>query len=221
MKSLLKLETWKLIIVTLALLLLLLFLGTASHWLLTIIGPADTQLFLTINSHHNQFWDPVMYAASDKFFWFPFYAILIYAIWKQFGKNCWQPLLVIFLLILFTDQTSSHLIKNLVERKRPSHEPLLIPLIHLSKAGPGGLYGFVSSHAANAFAVAVFIPALLKPKKWVLGTLLLWAILVSYSRVYNGVHYPADVLFAILIGSLSGIVFFKAGKLIFGFKKQV
>jgi undecaprenyl-diphosphatase len=78
-------------------------------------------------------------------------------------------------------------------------------LIHLSKAGPGGQYGFVSSHSANAFGLATFLILFLPKKynwlKWILG---FWAILVAYSRIYNGVHYPSDVIVAGFIGILLG-----------------
>lgn len=157
-----------------------------------------------------------MYRASDKLFWFPFYALLIYILWRHFGRECWKPLLTIGLLILSSDQISSHLIKNAVKRPRPSHEAALIHLIHLSKAGPGGLYGFVSSHTANAFALTVFLYLLLNKSYRLLHVVLFsWALLVSYSRVYNGVHYPLDVITAALIGVLLGWIFYFSYQLIF------
>ena len=114
-------------------------------------------------------------------------------------------LLFIGIVIAICDQTASHLIKNVILRLRPSHEPALAGLVHLSKAGVGGMYGFVSSHAANAFGLASFLYFSLdrsfNPLKY---WLFIWAILVSYSRIYNGVHYPGDVLTAALIGAFIG-----------------
>jgi undecaprenyl-diphosphatase len=150
-----------------------------------------------------------MYLASDKLFWLPLYVLLCCFIVKSFRQKSWQILLVIAILIITSDQLSSHLIKNSVMRLRPSHVTALIPLIHLSKAGPGGLYGFVSSHAANASALAVFLSFLFDKSLIALKYVLTgWALLVSYSRIYNGVHYPADVVVALFIGSLLGILFY-------------
>jgi len=116
-------------------------------------------------------------------------------------------LIILFSGLFISDQTASHLIKNAVLRLRPSHEPALVGLVHLSKAGAGGMYGFVSSHAANAFGLATFLYCTLDRsfnilKYW----LFIWAILVSYSRIYNGVHYPGDIIVAACIGILIGFI---------------
>lgn len=117
-------------------------------------------------------------------------------------------LLFVGLVIALCDQTASHLIKNAVQRLRPSHDPALTGLVHLSKAGPGGLYGFVSSHAANSFGMATFFYFVLDSKfKYLKYWLFIWAVLVSYSRIYNGVHYPGDVIVAAIIGAFFGWCF--------------
>lgn len=171
------------------------------------IKKLDTQFFLYLNGKHNTFFDPIMYWASDKLFWIPFYILIVFIIIKEFKEKSVYVLLAIGFLITICDQTASHLIKNTVKRLRPSHEPALQNLIHLSKAGKGGEYGFISSHAANAFGLATFL-ILLLPKKynWLKITLLFWAILVAYSRIYNGVHYPSDVIVAMLLGITYGFL---------------
>lgn len=165
----------------------------------------DTRLFLYLNGKHNAFFDSVMYWASDKLFWIPFYILIIYLLIKIYKKQSIAILISIGILIAMCDQIASNLIKNTVKRLRPSHEPFLKDLIHLSKAGPGGQYGFVSSHSANAFGLATFLILLLpkeyNPLKW---TLAFWAVLVAYSRIYNGVHYPSDVIVAAIIGMILG-----------------
>jgi len=165
------------------------------------IKSLDTELFLFLNGKHNSFFDPIMYWASDKLFWIPFYILIAILIIKQYKKQSIPIFISIAVLILLSDQIASHLIKNAVARLRPSHEPALQGLVHLSEAGPGGAFGFVSSHAANAFALAAFLffllPKNFKRLKWIL---LCWAILVSYSRIYNGVHYPSDVAVASVLG---------------------
>ncbi|MGK9126151.1 phosphatase PAP2 family protein [Olivibacter sp. SA151] len=165
----------------------------------------DTELFLAINGKHNAFFDTIMYWASDKLFWIPFYAVIVFFLVRIYKKFTIYILLAITVTITLCDQTASGLFKNLVKRFRPSHEPTLAGLVHLSEAGPGGKYGFVSSHSANAFGLVTFLFFLLPAKyNWLKIILLFWALLVSYSRIYNGVHYPFDILGGAVVGVLSG-----------------
>ncbi|MFV5703238.1 phosphatase PAP2 family protein [Flavobacterium sp. XS2P12] len=171
------------------------------------INQIDTKLFLFLNGKHNSFFDPIMYWASDKWFWLPFYVFLVFIIIREFHKKSVYILIGIGILITFCDQTASNLIKNSVKRLRPSHEPALQNLVYLSKAGPGGNYGFISSHSANAFGLATFLILLLPAKyNWLKTILLFWAILVAYSRIYNGVHYPLDVVVAMFLGIFYAII---------------
>jgi undecaprenyl-diphosphatase len=168
----------------------------------------DEQLFLLLNRQHNTFFDPIMYWASNEFFWIPMYILLFIFFLRRYGSFAWYIFICIALLITSSDQLSSNLIKNLVERPRPSHALPLIGKVHLSKAGPGGEYGFVSSHAANTFALAIFLGLLLPPQdRGIKYFLFGWAALVSYSRIYNGVHYPGDILGGILLGGLLAYLF--------------
>lgn len=175
------------------------------------LNELDTRLFLYLNGKHNAFFDPIMYWASHKLFWIPFYGFLLFIIIREYRKQSPYILISIAVLITLCDQTASHLIKKAVQRLRPSHEPALEGLVHLSKAGPGGQYGFVSSHSANAFGLAVFLVLLLPPRYRALKFILLfWACLVGYSRIYVGVHYPGDVIVAGLIGALLAYFIFLA-----------
>ncbi|TGN29530.1 phosphatase PAP2 family protein [Empedobacter tilapiae] len=165
----------------------------------------DTQLFFCINEKHNAFFDVVMYWASHKWFWLPLYLTLAIFLVKLYGKASIYILLAIGMVITLSDQISSSVIKQWVQRPRPSHEPDLLPYIHLSKAGPGGMYGFVSSHAANVAALTIFLILLLPPRYKLLKVAIVsWALLVCYSRIYNGVHYPLDIIGGILVGIFSG-----------------
>jgi len=176
------------------------------------LNSIDTKLFLFLNSLHSPYLDPIMYWFSDKWIWLPMYLfIAIILVWR-FKNQGFMIIFFIGILILICDQTASNLIKNTVQRLRPSHEPTLTGLIHLSKAGPGGLYGFLSSHATNAFGLATFLLFVLDEKFRILKYwLVTWAVLVAYSRIYNGVHYPGYVIagsfLGIAIGSIMSILY--------------
>jgi undecaprenyl-diphosphatase len=161
----------------------------------------DENLFRIINESHTGFWDIVMQFLSDKFVWIPLYALLIYVIYRAKPQAIKAALFYIVLAVIWADQISSSVLKPFVKRLRPSHVEEFQTWIHLPN-GAGGLYGFCSSHAANAFAVAYCIYLLTKNKS--IGiSLFIWAALISYSRIYLGVHYPLDVITGALVG-LSG-----------------
>jgi len=112
-------------------------------------------------------------------------------------------LLGIALCVLLADQLSVHLFKNVFQRLRPSHEPELTGMVHLVRDYRGGNWGFVSSHAANTFAIATFLSLIFKNRKfWII--LFSWCIIVSYTRIYLGVHYPGDIFGGALLGMVIG-----------------
>lgn len=172
-------------------------------WLLKL----DTRLFLAINGWHNEIWDGIMWWISGKTTWWPFYLLLIaFLAWRKRGQLI--PMIVLIVLVItVTDQTSVHFFKNVFERLRPCHEPALDGLVHLVNNRCGGSYGFISSHAANTFGVALLVLLWIR-EKWFTVLMIVWALLVSYSRIYLGVHYPGDVLVGGLWGALCGWMVF-------------
>lgn len=165
----------------------------------------DQSLFLFLNGLHHPWLDPVMIFFSGKFTQLPVYLILLYFLIRYEGWETIRILLFVAVLIALADQFSVKAFKDVFERLRPCNEPTLQPLIHLVGGKCGGRFGFVSSHAANSFAMATFMGLLFRqhlPKLFF--WLILWAFVVSYSRIYLGVHYPGDILVGALLGMMLG-----------------
>lgn len=172
----------------------------------------DQSIFLAINGWHSSFMDPIMFFISGKVNWLPVYLVLLYFVFKTYGKKGWYILLLVAITIVLADQGSVILFKNTFHRLRPTHEPSLAGLVHVVNDYKGGDYGFVSSHAANYFALVTFLGFFLrKSYTWIFPVMLAWAALIAYSRMYLGVHYPGDVLCGGLYGALIGCLVARYG----------
>lgn len=174
------------------------------------INHTDQQLFLFLNGMHCSFLDGVMWEVSKKTIWIPFYAVLVFFMARERKWNFWITAIAIGLTILISDQVAD-LIKDTVQRYRPTHDPVIGSMVHFLHNYQGGSYGFVSSHASNCFAIASFT-ALFFKRCWFTVVIFMWAILVSYSRIYLGVHYPMDVFCGGLVGLAAGGLLFFAEK---------
>lgn len=167
----------------------------------------DRQATLWLNDLHNPFFDDVMYWISDKWIWVPFYAFLVVLMILKLRKNSIIALIAIGILITLSDQLSVHMFKEVFERFRPCREGSPIhEMIHIVRGHCGGKYGFISSHATNTFALAMFLSKIIgKYFRYFTPLIILWAAVVSYSRVYLGVHYLGDILGGAIFGSLLGV----------------
>ncbi|REG91445.1 phosphatase PAP2 family protein [Algoriphagus antarcticus] len=165
----------------------------------------DEEIFLWLNSFHTDWLDALMFQLSQTFIWIPFYLILFYFIYKVDSKRTWWVLGGVAMTILIADQVTSGLMKPFFERLRPCHDERWNLVIH-NYGRCGGLYGFASSHAANTFGLAVFLNLKMKGKLRFLPWLFLWAAVVSYTRIYLGVHYPMDILVGALVGAAAALI---------------
>ena len=172
----------------------------------------DAGIFTAINSWHAAYFDNFMWLVTKIGTWIPMILVLLGVL---FFKKGWQRtvtfLIAIGLVILIADQVSASIIKPLVERARPSHNPDLNATIHIVNGYRGGAYGFVSSHAANCFGIALLLAFVFRNRAFT-WTMVAWASLMCYSRIYLGVHYPGDIVCGAILGFVSAWIVYRIFK---------
>lgn len=172
-------------------------LTTIDHW-----------LFNKVNGEwHNPFLDTFLPFLRQSYLWIPLYFFLLVFAPLNFGKRGWLWSLFFIVTASITDLISSRLIKGTVLRLRPCQNPELADSIRLIVNYCPGNSSFTSSHAANHFAVAMFIYTTFKKdvSKW-WGLLFAWSFLISYTQVYVGIHFPLDVAGGAIVGCIIGYI---------------
>lgn len=173
------------------------------------LSDIDARLLLIVNGAHSPFFDSVMWCISGRWIWIPFYVVLAYLLFRRMSwKRASICLVTIGLIILAADQTCATLIRPEIGRLRPANlNNPLSSFVHVVNGYRGGRYGFPSCHAANTFALAVFMSLVIR-HKWFTVMMFSWAFIVSYSRMYLGVHYFGDLFCGATIGSLFAVLFY-------------
>lgn len=171
----------------------------------------DTELFIYLNSIRSVFFDYFFgfFSNNISFVILILISVLFLGI-KELKKNWWVLIILVALSFLLADRISVLCFKDVFERLRPSHALENVYLVKLKGLElvydhKGGLYGFVSSHAANAFSLATIFILIGRKYRIYVITIALWALIVGYSRIYAGVHYPLDVICGGVLGIIIGV----------------
>lgn len=192
-------------------------------WLIDL----DKQLSLGINDlGGHPLVDSVMVFASHKMTWIPLYiGLIVFLFWRLGWKRALVFLAAVGLTFLACDQLSN-VFKHGFERLRPAYDGDMVRSGVRILEGRGGMFGFFSAHAANVFGVACCVIVAFRTDRahsygWLTAGMILWALLVSISRVFVGKHFFGDVLVGIVIGTALGLAFGMLGRYLirrFGWK---
>ena len=168
----------------------------------------DRSLFFFLNGSDSAFLDGLFLSITKVSTWIPLFMCMLYVVIRNNNsRRCLILLGLTILLVAASDQFSSGLCKPFFHRLRPSHNPAMVDLVDLVNGYRSGLYSFISGHATNTFAIAIYFSLIFRDKRTT-AVLFSWALLSSYSRIYLGLHYPADIFAGAVSGTLIGFLFY-------------
>lgn len=168
----------------------------------------DQQLLLALNFPGGAFLDSFFWAFSGKLIWVPLYLFIAYLLIRRYGlKRALLALVCIGLMVVLVDHVANFF-KTYTPKLRPARDPAISPFVHTVNGYRGGKFGTVSAHAAISSTIAIASLSLIRNKIYTI-CILLWATLVSYSRIYLGVHYPLDIFFGLLAGCTFAVLALK------------
>lgn len=174
----------------------------------------DRYMLLSLNGSDSIFWDGCMKVYTSMGIWMPLAVMLVYVLIKNNNiKDFFLLVVMIGIVFGLTDFISSGLCKPFFERWRPTRDPLLMYIVDVVNETRGKDYGFTSSHAANSFGIATFVMLLVK-NRILSVSLIIWASMNAFTRIYLGVHYPGDIIAGTIIGVLTGWGMYKLYRMI-------
>lgn len=166
----------------------------------------ESGAFLYLNGLHSPFLDQFMWLFTGKIVWLPVAIAIIFFLFyknKDHRKEAFFTLMAIVLVVTLCDQFASGFCKPFFERPRPTKHPDFMNEVHTVFGYRGGRYGFISSHAANAFGFVTLTSLIFRNKIYSIA-FFTWAVINSYSRIYLGVHFISDILPAVIAGTVFG-----------------
>jgi len=170
----------------------------------------DKQLLLMVNGSDSSFFDNVIMTLTTAQTWIPLYVGLLFLVLRNNRKV--REVLLIFaaagLCVALAGAVDDGIVKPLVARWRPTHDPEIGHLVDTVNGYRGGNYGFFSAHAANTFSIAIFFSLLVRQRLLTIF-MVIWSLTNCYTRLYLGVHYPGDITVGLLWGGLVGWVVYR------------
>ena len=170
----------------------------------------DKQLLLAVNGSHSLFLDGLVKTLTTAATWIPLYVSLFYLVLRN-NDSVQKVLLIVgcaLLCVLLAGSLDDLIVKPLVARWRPTHDPQIGMLVDVVNDYRGGKYGFFSAHASNTFSLAVFFSLLVRNRLFTLF-IVGWSFVNCWTRMYLGVHYPGDIAVGLLWGGCVGTAVFR------------
>ena len=165
----------------------------------------DKQLLLWFNGSESLYLDYLVRTLTRAVTWIPFYLSLFYVVIKN-NDHVQKIMLVLAgaaLCVLIAGTLDDTIVKPMVGRWRPTHDPQIGLLVDIVDGYRGGKYGFFSAHASNTFSIAIFFWWVVR-SRLLTTAMIIWSLTNCWTRLYLGVHYPGDILVGLCWGALTG-----------------